>query len=69
VSSWIRGYRPPHGRILVYDLESGEATHLAPSKGDVVDPKFSPDSASIAFVYEHDIWIVPVSGGEVPDLT
>ncbi len=54
------------GRILVYALSSGEATHLAPSKDNVVDPKFSPDGASIAFVYEHDIWVVPVpvAGGD-----
>ena len=35
----------------------------------VVDPKFSPDGASIGFVYEHDIWVVPVSGEDEKQLT
>ena len=35
----------------------------------VVDPKFSPDGVSIAFVYEHDIWVVPVSGEDEKQLT
>ena len=30
------------GRILVYDLASGEASHLTASKVGVVDPKFLP---------------------------
>ena len=57
------------GRILVYDLATKEVTHLAPSKENVLDPKFSPDGRSIAFVYEHDIWIVPTTGGEERQLT
>ena len=35
----------------------------------MLDPKFSPDGASIAFVYEHDIWVVSVAGGKEKQLT
>ena len=57
------------GRLLVYDLDTREVEHLAASKNNVLDPKFSPDGRSIAFVYEHDIWIVPTAGGEARQLT
>ncbi len=57
------------GRVLLYHLADKEATVLAPSKTDVLDPKFSPDGESIAFVVDHDIWVVPVAGGEAKQLT
>ncbi len=57
------------GRILLYDLSTRTTKALAPSKSGVLDPKFSPDGARIAFVYEHDIWMVPVAGGEEKQLT
>jgi dipeptidyl-peptidase-4 len=57
------------GRVLVYDLATSELAHLAPSKENVLDPKYSPDGSSIAFVYEHDIWVVPADGGDERQLT
>lgn len=57
------------GRILLYDLAARTTRELAPSKRGVLDPKFSPDGARIAFVYQHDIWVVPVSGGEEKQLS
>jgi dipeptidyl-peptidase-4 len=57
------------GRIVLYDLAKKEATPLAPSKTGVLDPKLSPDGAQIAFVYEHDIWVVPTGGGEEKQIT
>ena len=57
------------GQVVLYEIESRESTVLAPSKHGVLDPKFSPDGESIAFVYEHDIWIVPTAGGEERQLT
>ena len=57
------------GRLLVYDVDTKEVEHLAASKNNVLDPKFSPNGRSIAFVYDHDIWIVPTAGGEARQLT
>ncbi len=57
------------GQLVLYTLESQEWTVLAASKHGVLDPKFSPDGQHIAFVYEHDIWWVPVAGGEERQLT
>jgi dipeptidyl-peptidase-4 len=52
------------GQVVVYDVRSSRATTLAPEKHGVLDPKFSPDGRWIAFVFEHDLWVVPVAGGE-----
>lgn len=57
------------GRLIVYTAGTKEVTHLAPSKTNVLDPKFSPDGRSIAFVYEHDIWVIPTDGGDERQLT
>ncbi len=57
------------GQVVLYDVESRESTVLAPTKHGVLDPKFSPDGESIAFVYQHDIWLVPVAGGDERQLT
>jgi dipeptidyl-peptidase 4 len=57
------------GHILLYDLSTGTAKGLALSKSGVVDPKFSPDGSQVAFVYQHDVWTVPVAGGGEKQLT
>ena len=57
------------GQLLLYQLADQKAKILAPSKHGVLDPKFSPDGQWIAFVYEHDIWVVPVVGGAERRLT
>ncbi|HJS73554.1 MAG TPA: DPP IV N-terminal domain-containing protein, partial [Vicinamibacteria bacterium] len=57
------------GKILVHELATHMTTPLAAEKRGVLDPKFSPDGTQIAFVYEHDLWVVPVGGGEEKQLT
>jgi dipeptidyl-peptidase-4 len=57
------------GRILVHELATGTTKSLAPEKKGVLDPRFSPDGKQIAFVYEHDLWVVPISGGEEKQIT
>jgi len=57
------------GKVLLYDVSTAGLTRLAPSKVNVLDPKFSPDGANIAFVFHHDLWVVPVDGGEERQLT
>ncbi|MEM6796425.1 MAG: S9 family peptidase, partial [Acidobacteriota bacterium] len=54
------------GSLLLMDAESGEVRALAPEKKDVRDPKFSPDGSAVAFVFEHDLWMVPTAAGGVP---
>ncbi len=57
------------GQVVLYTVETKETVVLAPSKYGVLDPKLSPDGEMIAFVYEHDIWVVPSTGGEERRLT
>jgi dipeptidyl-peptidase-4 len=57
------------GKILVHEVATGTTTHLASGKRGVLDPKFSPDGNQIGFLYEHDLWVVPLSGGEEKQLT
>lgn len=57
------------GSLIVYDPDSKDTLRLAPSKTHVLDPKFSPDGAWIAFVYDHDIWVVPAVGGDEKQIT
>ncbi|HSC76928.1 MAG TPA: DPP IV N-terminal domain-containing protein [Candidatus Acidoferrales bacterium] len=57
------------GRLYLYDLATQEAKPLAAAKREVGDPKFSPDGKWVAFVYEHDLWLVPAAGGTEKRLT
>ncbi len=57
------------GQLVLYSVESEEWTVLAPSKHGVLDPKFSPDGDQVAFVYQHDVWLAPVDGGDQRRLT
>jgi dipeptidyl-peptidase 4 len=57
------------GRLFLYDLETHKATLIAPAKSGISDPQFSPDGKWIAFVYKHDLWIVPGTGGKEIQVT
>ncbi len=57
------------GQLYLFNLEKGEATLLAPGKRGVRDPKFSPDGKLVSFLYQHDLWAVPVTGEREKRLT
>ena len=57
------------GKILVHEIATQTTTRLAPEKSRALDPKFSPDGKQIAFVYKHDLWVVPLDGGEEKQIT
>ncbi|HXV61823.1 MAG TPA: DPP IV N-terminal domain-containing protein, partial [Vicinamibacteria bacterium] len=57
------------GQILVHDVRTQKTRRLAPDKTPVLDPKFSPDGRSIAFLYEHDLWVVSAEGAPERRLT
>ncbi len=57
------------GRLYLYDLAAKKARPLAPGKRGVRNPRFSPHGRWVSFLYEHDIWLVPPSGGEERRLT
>lgn len=57
------------GRLYLYRLDEEQAWPVAPSKAGVRDPKFSPNGRWISFIYEHDIWLAPTTGGDERHLT
>ena len=57
------------GQLYLYDLSAEKARPVAEHKKGVRDPKFSPNGRWISFLYEHDIWLAPASGGETRRLT
>ncbi len=57
------------GRLYLYDLAAERAKPLAPEKSAVRNPRFSPNGRWVSFVYKHDLWLVPPSGGEPRQLT
>ncbi len=57
------------GRLYLYDVAGERARPLAPDKLGVRNPHFSPNGRWVSFVYEHDLWLVPPSGGEARQLT
>ena len=57
------------GRLYLYDVAGERARPLAPGKLGVRNPHFSPNDRWVSFVYKHDLWLVPPSGGEARQLT
>src|SRR5215475_8418558 len=44
------------GRLYVVNRASAEVRELKTGKGTILDPKFSPDGKSIAYVKDHDVF-------------
>ena len=45
---------PLSGKLYVYDRAKAEVRELATGPGTLLDPKFSPDGKSVAYVRDHD---------------
>ncbi len=57
------------GSLYLYDVAAENARLLTPNQVGVQYPKFSPDGRWVSYVFEHDLWIVPESGGDPRRLT
>ena len=52
------------GKLYVLDRASGGVRELATGAGTIVDPKFSPDSKSVAYVRDHDVCVFDLATGQ-----
>ena len=52
------------GRLYVFTRASGEVRELATGKGAAIDPQLSPDGTRVAYVRDHDVYVIPLDGGK-----
>ncbi len=52
------------GKLYVLDRASGGVRELATGAGTIVDPKFSPDSRSVAYVRDYDVCVFDLATGQ-----
>jgi dipeptidyl aminopeptidase/acylaminoacyl peptidase len=74
------GWQEGRRHLFLVDVESGSARQLTRGEYDEIDPSFSPDGATIAFVsdrhprrddrqFRSDVWVMPARGGRPRRLT
>ena len=52
------------GKLYVLDRADGGVRELATGAGTIVDPKFSPDSKSVAYVRDQDVYVFDLTTGK-----
>ena len=52
------------GKLYLVERQTGNAEELPTSDGIIVDPKFSPIDAHVAYVRDHDVYMANVYTGE-----
>ncbi len=57
------------GSLYLYDVAAEKARLLTGNQTGVTYPRFSPDGRWVSYVFEHDLWLVPASGGDLRQLT
>lgn len=57
------------GKLYVLTRASGEVAELATGAGTILDPKFSPDSKSVAYVRNYDVCVCDLATGKERALT
>ncbi len=49
------------GRLYVVVRKDGAVTELKTGQGTLVDPKFAPNGKSVAYVLDHDVYVIDVA--------
>ncbi len=57
------------GKLYVLDRAKGSVRELATGPGTMVDPKFSPDSRSVAYVRDQDVYVFHLASGKETAVT
>jgi dipeptidyl-peptidase 4 len=55
--------------LVWFDLQTQTARMLVSGKEDLADPKISPDGRYVAFVRDHNLWLVGVADGKARAVT
>lgn len=57
------------GKLYIVERDSGKIKHLDTGVGDVLDPKFSPDSKYVSYVKNEDIHLIELETSKSKQLT
>lgn len=57
------------GKLYLFDRTSGRIDELKTAPGHLLDPRFSPDGAKIAFVRDHDLYVFDLADCKETRLT
>ena len=57
------------GKLYVVNRASGKITPLNTGTGDVLDPKFSPDSKKVSYVQNNDLFVWNLDAGRAEQIT
>jgi dipeptidyl-peptidase-4 len=49
------------GKLYVLDRTTGKTTQLKTGDGTILDPKFSPDSQSVGYVRDYDVYVLDLA--------
>lgn len=49
---------PFSGKVYIYHRKDGKVVELPTGKGVLIDPKFSPDGKKVAYVLDHDVYVM-----------
>lgn len=49
------------GKLYVYRRSTKETTELKTGPGTILDPKFAPDGKSVAYVRDHDVYVLDLA--------
>ena len=57
------------GKLYVYERDKDSVRELTTTKGTLLDPKFSPDGAKVAYVLDHDVYVYDLATNKESPVT
>ncbi len=57
------------GKLYIYERDASKVRELATGKGTLLDPKFSPDGAKVAYVLDHDLFAYDLATNKEMQIT
>src|SRR4051812_16599450 len=57
------------GKLYLVQRSSGDVRELPTGTGTLLDPKFAPDGKSVAYVLDHDVYVLDLAAQKVQRVT